>query len=48
MKIPLLLFAAIVTAKGGMKEWEVQNAYFAEKEIVLSNDPKQMMKTQLC
>ena len=45
MKISLSLLAATATAKGGMKEWEVQNAYFAEKEIVLSNDPKQMMRT---
>jgi len=37
MKISLSLLAATATAKGGMKEWEVQNAYFAEKEIVLSN-----------
>ena len=43
MKISLTLLAATVTAKGGMKEWEVQNAYFAEKEIVLSNDPIKMM-----
>ena len=45
MKISLSLLAATAAAKGGMKEWEVQNAYFAEKEIVLSNDPNKMMKT---
>ena len=45
MKISLSLLAATATAKGGMKEWEVQNAYFAGIEIVLSNDLKQMMKT---
>ena len=37
MKISLTLLAATGTAKGAMKEWEVQNAYFAEKEIVISN-----------
>ena len=45
MKISLSLLAATATAKGGMKEWEVQNAYFTEKPIVLSNDPAQMMRT---
>ena len=36
MKISgLVLFAASVTAQGGMKEWEVQNAYFAEEDIIL-------------
>ena len=45
MKISLSLLAATATAKGAMKEWEVQNAYFAEKQIVLSNDPKHMMRT---
>ena len=35
MKISLTLLAATVTAKGGMKEWEVQNAYFADEEIIL-------------
>ena len=34
-----LLATTAVTAKGGMKEWEVQNAYFADQEIILS-DPK--------
>ena len=37
MKISVPILAATVTAKGGMKEWEVQNAYFAEKEIILSD-----------
>ena len=45
MKMFLSLLAATVTAKGGMKEWEVQNAYFAGIEIVLSDDPKQMIKS---
>ena len=34
---PLVVLAANISAKGGMKEWEVQNAYFAEEEIILSN-----------
>ena len=34
-----LLTTTVVTAKGGMKEWEVQDAYFAEQEIILA-DPK--------
>ena len=37
MKISLSLLATSSTAKGGMKEWEVQNAFFTDKEIVLSN-----------
>ena len=38
MKISgLVLLAANAAAKGGMKEWEVQNAYFAEEEITLAN-----------
>ena len=37
MKISVPLLIAAATAKGGMKEWEVQNAYFAEKEIILSD-----------
>ena len=37
MKIFLSLLATISTAKGGMKEWEVQNAYFADGEIILSD-----------
>ena len=37
MKISVPLLVATATAKGGMKEWEVQNAYFAEKEIILSD-----------
>lgn len=37
MKLGLPLLAATVTAKGGMKEWEVQDAYFADEEIVLSD-----------
>ena len=37
MKISLALLAATATAKGAMKEWEVQNAYFEEKEIVISH-----------
>ena len=35
MKVSLSLIAATATAKGGMKEWEVQNPYFAEKENLL-------------
>ena len=46
MKISLSLLAATTAAKGGMKEWEVQNAYFAEKEIVLSNDPNKRTNKQ--
>ena len=34
-----LLATTAVTAKGGMKEWEVQDAYFADQEIILA-DPK--------
>ena len=45
MKISLSLLAATAAAEGGMKEWEVQNAYFAEKEFVLSNDPNKMTRT---
>ena len=30
MKISLSLLVSAVTAKGAMKEWEVQNAYFAD------------------
>ena len=37
MKISLTLLAATSTAKGGMKEWEVQNAFFNDEEILLSN-----------
>ena len=37
MKISLTLLAATSTAKGGLKEWEVQNAFFADEEILLSN-----------
>ena len=37
MKIAVPLLVATATAKGGMKEWEVQNAYFAEEEIILSD-----------
>ena len=37
MKISLSLLATTSSAKGGMKEWEVQNAFFTNKEIVLSN-----------
>ena len=37
MKISCTLLAATVTANGGMKEWEVQNAYFADGEIILSD-----------
>ena len=47
MKISLSLLAATTAAKGGMKEWEVQNAYFAEKEIVLSNGDACSWKGQL-
>ena len=36
MKISLSLLVSIVSAKGAMKEWEVQNAYFADEEITLS------------
>ena len=37
MKISVPLLVATATAKSGMKEWEVQNAYFEEKEIILSD-----------
>ena len=37
MKISVPLLIATATAKNGMKEWEVQNAYFAEEEIILSD-----------
>ena len=37
MKISLTLLAATSTAKGGLKEWEVQNAFFNDEEILLSN-----------
>ena len=37
MKISVPLLIATATAKSGMKEWEVQNAYFAEEEIILSD-----------
>ena len=37
MKLALSVLASTVTA--GWKEWEVQDAYFADEEIVLS-DPK--------
>ena len=36
MKISLSILVATAAAKGGMKEWEVQNAYFADEPIVLS------------
>ena len=37
MKVSVPLLVAIATAKSGMKEWEVQNAYFADEEIILSD-----------
>ena len=37
MKISVPLLVASASAKSGMKEWEVQNAYFAEEEIILSD-----------
>ena len=37
MKVPVALLVSTITAKGAMKEWEVQNAYFTKKEIILSD-----------
>ena len=44
--VPLLATTA-VTAKGGMKEWEVQDAYFADEEIILA-DPKIRNVSNFC
>ena len=48
MKISLSLLVSIVSAKGAMKEWEVQNAYFADEEVTLSSNVRSNKQLHDC